>query len=182
MQFKYSWKNRGACLALSYGIFYLLRGYISETLFQLLFNNTVWNLTNNLITDTILFFVIILIPISMVHESIHAIMYKLFGGKVKYSLRGIYIHAYEGSKLQLNRTKYLIILMVPAMIISAVSLFIPGWIGRLIFILNLFKSTGDLVKAAYLCKTTSTAKIVDRKDGFETSKAQEAVQMTFENI
>ena len=182
MQFKNTWKFRGACLAMCYGIFYLMSGLTNQIIFKVLFNDIIWKLTNNLVIDTILFFVMLMIPVALVHEGIHGIMYKLFGGKVRFSIRGIYLQAREASKLQMSRSKYLVVLMTPVVILSSLSLLIPGWIGSTILLLNLFKSTGDMIKAAYLCRAKNDSFIVDNQNGFEIVDKQTSVQLTFENL
>lgn len=57
---------------------------------------------------------------------------------------------------------------MPLTVISLVSLLLlPGWIGNLIFWLNLFGSVGDIYMAAIIILNRKGTKIVDRNYGFD---------------
>ncbi|WP_163194244.1 DUF3267 domain-containing protein [Clostridium thermarum] len=182
MRFQNTWKTRGICFALSYVVYYFMRDYVNQILFKLLFNDIIWNLTNNLVVDVIIFFMGLMIPINLFHELIHGIVYRLFGGKVKYEFKGIYINAREISSISIHRSKFLLVLIAPLTVISLLSMLIPGWVGGMILLLNIFKSTGDILKIFYILKGNSNTYIVNKKDGFEIVGEAAGVQLTFDNL
>lgn len=182
MQFRSTWKTRGLCFAMGYAVYYFMSDFVNQIMFKLLFNDIIWKLTNNLVIDVILFFMILMIPVNVVHEWIHGMVFKVFGGKVKYEFRGVYIKAREVSGMSIHRSKFLLILIAPMTIISLISLLIPGWIGGMLLLLNIFKSTGDLLKIFHVFKGNGSEYIVDKKDGFDIVKEETAIQLTFENF
>lgn len=182
MHFKSTWKTNGMCFAMGYAVYYFMRDYVNELMFKLLFNDIIWNLTDNLVIDMVLFFMILMIPVTMIHEWIHGMAYKLFGGKVKYEFKGIYIKARDVSGIAIHRSKFLLIIMAPMTIISLISLAIPSWIGGLLLLLNIFKSTGDILRVFYVFKGNCDTYVIDKKDGFEIVGEGEAIQLTFENL
>ncbi len=91
----------------------------------------------------------------------------MLGGKVKYGFKGLYAYAQEISGITLHRTQFLIVLLAPVTIISFGSVFIPGYIGYSIFLLNLLGSTGDLLMALYLCRSNENSYIIDESYGFD---------------
>ena len=101
------------------------------------------------------------------HELLHAIAYKIFGGKVRFGFKGIYAYTQEISERAFHRSAFLFILLAPVVFISLVSLLLPSSIGGLIFILNLLGSTGDLYMAFYLCRLKSNSYIIDKIYGFD---------------
>ena len=108
-----------------------------------------------------------MIPISIVHEAIHGLAYKSFGGKVKYGFKGIYAYTQEISEMPIDRIKFLIILLAPLAIMSIMTLFLHLWLGGMIFFLNLLGASGDLYMSFKLIRYDSNSKIVDRKYGFD---------------
>ncbi|MGH4125298.1 MAG: metalloprotease family protein [Clostridium sp.] len=61
----------------------------------------------------------------------------------------------EVSAKPIQRVKFLIVLLLPVTVISVVSLFLPLWVGGMIFFLNLLGSSGDLLMAFSLMKLDS---------------------------
>lgn len=167
MSFKISWKIHVYCFILAFIFCLITQKYINDIFTNLLLNNKIINITGNTLLDTNIFIVVIFIPITIVHELLHGATYSLFGGKVKYGFKGIYAYAQEMSGIVLHRTKFLLVLIAPVTVISIVSLFIPGGIGDIVFILNLLGSTGDLIMAFYLCKSNENSYIVDKSYGFD---------------
>jgi hypothetical protein len=94
-------------------------------------------------------------------------MYKLFGGKVKFGFKGIYAYTQEISGLPIQRTKFLIVLLMPTVIISIISVLLPGWLGGIVYLLNLLGSSGDLFMSFKLCMYKSNSRINDRNYGFD---------------
>lgn len=103
-----------------------------------------------------------MVPITLVHEIIHGIVYIIFGGKIKFGFKGIYAYTQEISGVILHRTKFIAILLAPVTIISLSTLLITSSLGLLIFLLNFLGGTGDIVMAIYLCKSKENIYIKDR--------------------
>ncbi|NLM34005.1 MAG: DUF3267 domain-containing protein [Clostridiales bacterium] len=181
MNFKRSLKTKAMCFSMSYIIYYFMRGYVNLLLFNLLYKNLIWTITNNLIADILIFFIILMIPINMVHEWCHGILLKAFGGQVKYQWKGIYMQAQEVSKVPIHRTKFLMVLLLPVTVISIFAKLIPGWLGGVVLILNLFKSTEDVLKAFYLLKGNSDTYLIYKEDGYEMVDNSEEAELTLEN-
>ena len=110
-----------------------------------------------------------MIPISIVHEEIHGVAYKLFGGKIKYGFKGIYAYTMETSGKEILRVKFLIVLLAPLATMSVLSLFLPSWLGGMIFLLNLLGASGDIYMSLFLCKFNCDSKITDRIYGFDVT-------------
>ncbi|MBU3090573.1 DUF3267 domain-containing protein [Clostridium sp. CF011] len=108
-----------------------------------------------------------MIPISIVHESIHGLAFLAFGGKVRYGFKGIYAYTQEISELPIDRTKFLIILMAPLTVLSIITLLLPIWLGGIIFLINLLGASGDLYMSFKLIRYDFNSKIVDKKYGFD---------------
>lgn len=181
MNFKRTLKTKAMCFSMSYMIYYFMRSYVNVLLFNLLYKDLIWTITNNLVADILLFFIILMIPINMVHEWCHGILLKLFGGKVKYVWNGIFLRAQEVSKVPIQRTKFLLILLLPVTAISIFAKLIAGWLGGVVLVLNLFKSTEDILKAIYLLKGNSNTYVIYKEDGFEMVDNSEEAELTLEN-
>lgn len=104
--------------------------------------------------------------ISFVHELIHGLFYFIYGGKVSFGFKGIYAYCREKSSLELSRTKFLIVLLAPLVIISMLSLPLMKYSG-IIFILNLLGSCGDIYMAFSLSKLKPENRVIDREYGYE---------------
>ena len=167
MSFKVSWKFHLLSILMTLGIYFLLQNFVMNICTVLLINNMIYRITGNLFFDNAIFLLLILIPINVVHEILHGCVYRIFGGKLKYGFNGIYAYTLEITGIALQRTRFLLVLLAPVTVISIISLFIPGVIGGLIFILNLSGSTGDILMALYLCKFNNNSYIIDRKYGFD---------------
>ena len=123
--------------------------------------------TKNLIINFYIYVLLFMIPISIVHEGIHGLLYKAFGGTVKYGFKGIYAYTQEISEIAIDRIKFLIILLAPLAVISIMTLFLPLWLGGMIFFLNLLGASGDLYMSYRLIRYDWNSKIVDRRYGFD---------------
>ena len=167
MSFKVSWKLHILCFLFGYIICLIQQDSIANLFVRLLVENKFMHLTSYYFLNIIIFVFCIFIPIAVVHELLHGSAYILFGGKVKYGFKGLYAYAQEISGITLHRTQFLIVLLAPVTIISLVSVFIPGCIGYIIFLLNLLGSTGDLIMAFYLCRSNKNSYIIDKSYGFD---------------
>ena len=140
---------------------------ISNVFLDLAINYKFFNLTEFYFLDMIIATLILMIPITLVHEIIHGIAYIIFGGKIKFGFKGIYAYTQETCGVILHRTKFAVILLAPVTTISLITLFITSSLGSLIFLLNFIGSTGDIIMATYLCKSNANSYIKDREYGFD---------------
>lgn len=167
MSFKVSWKIHFLCLIVACVICFFMKNFINNIFLALVINDVICNITGNVLVDTVILLIMFFVPITAVHELLHGSAYKLFGGKVKYGFKIIYAYTQETSGIVLHRTKFLMVLLAPVTIISAISLLVPGYISEIIFTLNFLGSLGDFVMAFYLCKSNENSYIIDRKYGFD---------------
>lgn len=167
MSFKVSWKVHSLCFLLAYGFCYIQIDNIGNVFLDLVINYKFFCLTGFYFLDMIIATLILMIPITLLHEIIHGITYSVFGGKVKFGFKGIYAYTQEISGVILHKTKFAIILLAPVTTISLSTLFITSSLGTLIFLLNFIGSTGDIIMAIYLCKSNANSYIKDREYGFD---------------
>lgn len=167
MTFKVTWKTHVICTAISLIISLMLDKLIdniviglSET--NILYYPTFWPQANFMILVLLLLF-----PITLVHEFIHGTSYRAFKGKVRFGFKGIYAYCQETSGIAIERVKYLIILLSPLVAISIIALVIGGWIGNLVYLLNLMGSSGDLYMAYKVSRCGRGSRIIDRPFGYE---------------
>ncbi|HCW04517.1 MAG TPA: hypothetical protein DGK91_08310, partial [Clostridium sp.] len=78
-------------------------------------------------------------------------------------------------------TKFLLILLLPVTVISLIAKLIPGWLGGVVLVINLFKSTEDLLMISFLLKGNSNTYIICQEDGFEMVDNSEEAELTLEN-
>lgn len=119
--------------------------------------------------NSIIFFFIIIILVSLAHELIHALAFKIFGGNVRMGIKGLYAYTQELSGVSLTRLEFAVVLLSPLTIISIAAALISGWIGGVIYILSITGSTGDLIMAFKLVKY-GPCRIVSKLDSFEVIK------------
>ena len=167
MSFKITWKTHVICTIIAFLIVKLLGSTVDNILDNFFLKPYIFYPTKYLVINFCIYVLLLMIPILIVHESIHGLAYKTFGGKVKYGFKGIYAYTQEVSEIPINRTKFLIILLAPLTIMSILTLFIPVWLGGIIFLLNLLGASGDLYMSYRLIRYDSNSKIIDRKYGFD---------------
>ncbi|MBU3110254.1 DUF3267 domain-containing protein [Clostridium lacusfryxellense] len=167
MSFKITWKTHVICTIIAY-LTVKIMGQTADIIIENFFLKPfIFYPTESLIINFFIYVLLLMIPISIVHESIHGLSYRVFGGTVKYGFKGIYAYTQEISELPINRTKFLIILLAPLTIISILTVLLPIWLGGIIFLLNLLGATGDLYMSYRLIRYNSNSKIVDRIYGFD---------------
>lgn len=167
MSFKVSWKTHVLCLVMTFLICFIMHDCLVNISTGLIINNAIINITGNLLLDEIILFLLIFIPLNIVHELLHGSIYRLFGGKVKYGFKGICAYTQEISGIILHRNKFLLVLLAPVTVISIISTLIPGEIGGIVYFVNIAGSTGDILMALYLCKCNENSYIIDREYGFD---------------
>lgn len=171
MYFKITWKTHVACFILCLIISLTINDVATSLFINLLIQNGRFILSNNITFNLITFVILLMIPITIIHEILHGLTYKIFGGKVKFGFKGIYAYCQEISGIKIHRTKFLLVLLAPVTVISIFSLLIPMWLGGIVFILNLLGSSGDLLMSFYLIRTDSSSYILDKAKGFEVIRS-----------
>ena len=167
MSFKITWKTHLICFLLVLILVVTMGNILNVILDNYFAKDFIYYPTYNLIANMYIHIIILMIPISIVHELIHGFTYRLFGGKVKYGFKIIYAYTHEVSGLPLERIKFLIVLLAPVVIISLMSLILPNWLGGMIYLLNLLGSVGDLYMAFVLCRYKNESRIIDKEYGFD---------------
>lgn len=167
MSFKITWKTHLICLLLALALTSAMGNIIDIILGSFFSEDIILYPTHNYVVNFYIDIMIFMIPISIVHELIHGMAYKFFGGRVKYGFKIIYAYTQEISELALERYQFLIVLLAPVVIISLISLFLPAWLGGMIYFLNLLGSIGDIYMSFVLCRYRYDSRIIDRKYGFD---------------
>lgn len=167
MSFKVTWKTHIICFLLALLVSLAMNNTAGLIIENFCSSGLVFYPTGSLVANFYIQITILMIPVTIVHELIHGITYKLFGGQIEYGFKIIYAYTHEISGLAIERTKFLIILLAPLVMISIVSIFFPIWIGGMIYYLNLLGSVGDLYMAFHLSRCSHSAKIIDRRYGFD---------------
>lgn len=167
MSFKITWKTHVICTIIAFLIVKLMGSTVDNILDNFFLRPFIFYPTSNLIINFCIYVLLLMIPISIIHESIHGLVFKLFGGKVKYGFKGIYAYTQEISELPIGRTKFLIILMAPLTVMSTITLLLPSWMGGIIFLLNLLGASGDMYMSYKLIRYDFNSKIIDKKYGFD---------------
>lgn len=121
----------------------------------------------NLILNFYIYYILIGVLVSIIHELIHGSAYKIFGGKVKYGFKFIYAYTMEISGKAISRNEFLMVLLAPVTIITLISLFLPAGIGNMVFLINFLGSIGDIYMGLFLCKINRNSRIIDRAYGFD---------------
>ena len=167
MSFKITWKTHLICLILAIVLVYAMGSVVGIILNSFFSSKIILYLTKNYVINFYVNIVFLMIPITIVHEIIHGIAYKIFGRKVKYGFKVIYAYTAETSGEPMGRTKFLIVLLAPVIVISILSVILPVWLGGMVYFLNLLGSIGDLYMAFALCRYRYDSKIIDREYGFD---------------
>jgi len=167
MSFKLTWKSYVICFLISVILVLIMNPIFDGILSYLFYQNIIYYPSKYLIVNFCIYTIVLMIPISAVHEVIHGAAYKLFGGKVKYGFKGIYAYTMEISGKKITRLQFLIVLLAPLTVISILSLLLPAVLGGMIFFLNLIGASGDIYMALFLCRFSYDSRIIDRSYGFD---------------
>jgi hypothetical protein len=168
MSYRITWKTHVMCFLVAI----LIRIILGNTADEIVVNFAIRDFimlypTPFIIANLYIYVLLLMIPISIVHEGFHGITYKLFGGKVKYGFKGIYAYTQEISEKPIHKFKFLIVLMTPTIAISLLCLLLPGWLGGMIFFLNLLGACGDIYMSLLILKCKNNSKVIDRSYGFD---------------
>ncbi|MBK5240149.1 DUF3267 domain-containing protein [Clostridium sp.] len=167
MSFKISWKTHVICIFIALIIVKILGSNADSIIDNFFLRPFIFYPSEYLVINFFIYALLLMVPISIIHESIHGFAFKVFGGKVKYGFKGIYAYTMEISQLPIERTKFLIILLAPVTVMSIASLLLPTSLGGVIFLFNLLGASGDLYMSYRLMKCHFNSKIVDRIYGFD---------------
>ncbi|HEY5524593.1 MAG TPA: DUF3267 domain-containing protein [Clostridium sp.] len=167
MSFKITWKTHVICLIIAFMMVALMWDTANKIIENFLLRPFIFYPTKYVVINLYFYVILLMIPISIIHESLHGLAYKAFGGKVKYGFKGIYAYTQEVSEIPIERTKFLIILMIPLIVMSIGTLLLPNWLAGIIFLLNLLGASGDLYMSFNLIRYHWNSKIIDRRYGFD---------------
>lgn len=170
--FKITWKTHIRIISGTYIFALVFNNIINPILDKFLLNEFIFYPTKHIILNFYIYVFLLLIPISIIHEGIHGLTYKLFGGKVKFGFKYIYAYTQEISGIPIERDNFLIVLLMPLTIISILCVCIPDKIGSIIFLLNLLGSSGDVYMALTLKKYDSNSKIIDKAYGYDVINSE----------
>lgn len=170
MSFKLTWKSYVNCFLISIILVFIMNPIFNGVLSYLFDKNIIYYPTKNLTFNFCIYIIVLIIPISVLHEMIHAAAYKVFGGKVKYGFNGIYAYTMEVSGKKITRLQFLIVLLAPLTCIAILSLLFPVWLGGMIFYINLIQASGDIYMTLFLCRFSYDSWIIDRSYGFDVVK------------
>ncbi|MDV3426432.1 MAG: DUF3267 domain-containing protein [Bacillota bacterium] len=106
-----------------------------------------------------------ILTLTVLHESIHAFFYLVFGANIKLGFIGINPYIIDVSKKHFSAVIYSIIILSPLVLISLLSLFFSSEFGSLIFYFNLFSSSGDILLAFSLCPYPNS-EFIDESFGY----------------
>ena len=126
MSFKLTWKSHVICMLISVILVLIMNPIFDGILGDLFYQDIIYYPTNNLIVNFCIYIMVLMVPISIVHEIIHGAAYKLFGGKVKFGFKGIYAYTMEISGKKIPRLQFLIVLLAPLTVILILSLLFPA--------------------------------------------------------
>lgn len=116
--------------------------------------------------NSIIIPLLFLLIIIFLHESIHGVMYKLLGGRVKIKFLGINPYLIDVSNHPFSSLSFSLILLSPLLSISLLSLMFSPLIGNIIFYINLFSSSGDILLTHSLLSYSKDSYFLDRTYGY----------------
>lgn len=167
MSFKISWKIHVLCTLLAYLLALPLTGQINSCLDSYVETKYVFIPTGNIFVNLLLYILLVMSLITIVHEMIHGITYIIFGGRIRFGFKIMFVYTQETSGILLTRTQFAIVLLAPLTIMSIGCLLVNNIISNVVFILNLLGSTGDIIMAFYLFLCPARCNIIDRSYGFD---------------
>jgi hypothetical protein len=110
----------------------------------------------------------VIIPMIFVHELIHAIVLKYYGGKVKLGFKYfIYAYVQETSNMLLTRNQFITVLLSPVIVLSIIGLVCPYPYIKIFSFLNIIGSTGDLYMALKVIRYNKNCYVADKPYGFD---------------
>lgn len=167
MSFKLTWKVHVLVIAISIAVIVMFYNNIINIIINFILQPFMNYPFRSLILNFYIYYILLGVLVSTVHELIHGTAYKIFGGKVKYGFKFIYAYTMEVSGKAIERNEFLIVLLAPVAIITLISLFLPAGIGNMVFLINFLGSIGDIYMGLFLFKVKLSSRIIDRAYGFD---------------
>lgn len=167
MSFKITWKTHIKIYSIAVIIGFILYNQINAMNEICIQNIQYLHQSKYIFISYLIYNIVIMIPITLIHEIIHGISYVLLKGRIRIGFKGIYAYCQEISGIELTINKFLLVLLMPVTVISLLSMILPFRVGLQIYLLNLLGSSGDLYMALWLFRLKSDAKIIDRSYGFD---------------
>lgn len=166
MLYRITWKTHVICLFISTAIIAIFYTDVIKIVDEFLSFSLLLYPSYSIILNFYIPIILLTIIASILHEIIHAGAYKIFGGKAEIGYKLIYAYTRETSGKPIVRIKFIAILLLPLLLIS-VLLFPSGVVGRMIFLINLMGSSGDIYMVFVLLRYGKNCSIVDRSYGFD---------------
>jgi 4-amino-4-deoxy-L-arabinose transferase-like glycosyltransferase len=130
--------------------------------------------TGSSMLNYLLFMLLLMIPVSLLHEAVHGALYFCFGCRVRFGFKLIYTQETSGKPL--STVQFVIVLLSPLLLLSVPVMFFRGWIVCTMYLLNLLGSSGDIYMALSLLKSGGIGMVVDREYGYDVIKAASEVK------
>jgi hypothetical protein len=172
MSFRLTWKSQIICLVISYISVTLIRPAADAILSEFFMQEFMFFPTGSLLINFYIYVLLLLVPITIVHEFIHGCLFMAFGGKIRYGFKGIYVYTMEISGKPIERNKFLIVLSAPVLLMSILILLWPPWLWGMVFLLNLLGASGDIYMVLFLLRFSPECCIIDRTYGFDVVEKQ----------
>ncbi|MCB2301083.1 hypothetical protein [Clostridium tagluense] len=95
MSFKITWKTHVMCTMVAI-IMAKIPGSAADNIIEDFYiKQFIYCNTEYLVVNICIYVLLILTPIGIIHEGIHGLAYKAFGGRVKYAFKDIYAYTQE---------------------------------------------------------------------------------------
>jgi hypothetical protein len=166
MSFKFTWKYHIVWAVIALSILFFVPSFKTAIQKYCQSGYALINSGNNALCR-LYNIVLIMAPLLMIREAVHGILYRLFGGIVRYGIKRSCSFTVEISELPLKKAEFLLIILSPLTVISLICIIMPAEIGGMIYYLNLIVSAGDIYTAFSLFSVDSEARIVDKSYGYD---------------
>jgi hypothetical protein len=174
MSYKISWKLHVSSNILAILMTIPLYNFINSINKCFCSSSYIFSPTKFILVNYYIYILILLIVVTILHELIHGLIYKLLGGKIKFGFRVIYAYTQEISGLQIKRNYFIVVLLAPLIILTCICLFFDNYLTNMGFIINLLGSSGDIIMAATVIRYSNKSKIIDKSYGYEVVKDSES--------
>jgi hypothetical protein len=165
--FKITWKTQMKIIALCYLFTLIFNRSVNSILDKFIMKGFILTPTSNVLLNFYLYIILLTLIITIFHELLHGLVFKIFGGKIQFGFKIIGAYTKEISGIPIEKIKFLVILLTPFFAISILSMMLPIWIGGMVFLINTLGSSGDMYMAFCLRKYNHKCKIIDRDYGFD---------------
>jgi hypothetical protein len=167
MSYKISWRLHVACNILAILISIPLYNFINSINERFCYSRYSYFPTKFILVNYYFYILIILIVVTILHEMIHGITYKLLGGKIKFGYKIIYAYTQEISGLQIKRNYFILVLLAPLLTLTIICLCFNNYFANMSLVINIMGSTGDIIMAATILRYSNNSKFIDRSYGYD---------------